>query len=299
MINKWWKAEPAGRKFIWVTACVLFLGLIVATIWSLLLVFGGPQKIETGNTRPATSSKPSKEGGETESESPAEGPINGNGTYQFVVDNTGMAVMPVTTDPAEAAAGAAAVKFNVDTTKFTAVEFAEEAARRMTHPSPEYVGPDLTIETGLKAPQEANTPEESVRLGSTSCLQVSDRQCALWPMLSSSNFDMYRAEGLTITGTPTLVMSESEMREWYPKAIAYSDDLNASNGVTPVTEGATLTWWFVVTDVQDRLIDENSSQEVASLFAIWCDPPQDGGLCGVAFSMVNGSMPESWPHRSR
>jgi len=295
MSSSWWTPQTKRMKTLIIIGASVFSLLIVATVVSLVLAMNG-SKISTGETRPQTKTEQSKESTEKE---PAPEEAVQSGKYTFEVDGTGMAVMPVTTDPAEAAAGAAAVKFNVDTTKYTAVEFVEEAAQRMTHPSDKYVGPDLSVETGMRQPFDVDTSEIGIYTSAKQCLQSTSEVCTLWPMLSNGNFDTYRSEGITVSGTPTLVLSESEMREWYPYGAFSTNDINVSSGSVPKTEGAALTWWVVVSDVQDRLVDENASQEIASVIGIWCDPPAEGGLCGVASNSVFGKMPESWPHRSQ
>lgn len=295
MSSSWWSPQTKRMKTLIIIGASVFFLLIVATVVSFVLAMNG-SKISTGETRPQIKSEQSKEATEKE---PAPEEAVQSGKYTFEMDGTGMAVMPVTTDPAEAAAGAAAVKFNVDTTKYTAVEFVEEAAQRMTHPSDKYVGPDLSVETGMRQPFDVDTSREQVIAGAKSCLQATSGVCTLWPALSKGNYDTYRAEGITMSGTPTLVLTEAEMRDWYPRGPFAAEDINAAGGSVPNTEGATLTWWVVVSDVKDRLVDEEASQEIASVFGIWCDPPAAGGLCGVAANTVFVKLPDSWPHRSQ
>ncbi|MGO1435589.1 MAG: hypothetical protein ACTHV4_08380, partial [Canibacter sp.] len=102
--------------------------------------------------------------------------------------------------------------------------------------------------------------------------------------------------GKPAQGTPRIVMSEEELEAWSPGLVkTVADDVDH----TPDTPGATLSQWYVLTDVKyGDPVDKDMADvgvERPAQFFIWCDAPDDGGLCAVASSYGQQEFPNIWP----
>lgn len=307
MLREAWKAEPTGRKVLWITVAGFVLLLILATIMSLI-VFLNPDSAR----EPAGTGSSSKQSEDTSSGKGADSSPVPDGEYgsdfKLELDADGMAVMPITTDPAVAAAGAAAVLTNVQFDSMTRQEFVEEAARRLTQPSPDYVGGDGEV-MGLYGTGAFDNPvpkgewhywpaEELLLDEAKECaLKDPGNECRGWPLAAPGTYEGFQAQGAYANrGTPILVMSEEEMLDWSPSNVHEFKN----NDFTPDTEGATFSWWWVAVDVEEMWDRGGSDHPVIREgfgFGIWCDPPEAGGLCGVA-TQLRDKMPTTWPLRS-
>lgn len=308
MLREAWKAEPTGRKVLWITAAGFVLLLIIATIVSLTVFLNpGGKKESAGSGEGSKQSEGTSSGKGAESSPVPDGAAGGE--FELELDGDGMAVMPVTTDPAVAAAGAAAVLTNVQFEALTRQEFVEAAAQRMTHPSPDYVGGDGEVfgvygTGGLDNPVPKGEWQyfeaETVLLDYAKRCGLKDPgdECRGWPLAAPGTFEGFRSQGAFASqGTPLMVMSEAEMLEWSPSTVPEESEIS---DFTPDTPGATFsTWWVVseVADVWDERDKTHSSMQVGVGFGIWCDPPEAGGLCGVTAMLID-DLPTTWPLRS-
>lgn len=298
VMQQWWRNQPRGRKTMVVIVFVVFALITAAAI------FGWVRGAMTGQAAPPTDT--SKTSTETPAPAPAEEETGADEVtvdgYSFKTDENGMVVMPVTTDPREAAAGAAAVAFSVDFGKLTRQEFVDEAIQRMTHPSDEYRGPEGEIHTLVESRPFEETqrhywaPERVLHLQADSwALRDNPENYSWWTLLNGAVYDNFTLlPDHFWLAQPELVMDETEMTDWYPDAVPTFKD---GTDMTPDTAGATLSQWWVLSDVENSQVGTAAATTLyPAHFAIWCDAPEEGGLCGVAYTL-DGSFPASWPRQ--
>lgn len=312
-----WRQEPVGRRILYITVGVVLILLVVASLVGWFWPKG--TTVDTKPTRPGSSATEQTEPG-AEDETKEEGRVS-VGEYSFKVDENGMVEMPVTTDPAEAAAGAAAVAFNFDASKLTRQQFFDIAIDRMTKPSADYVGPVGEVDTAWifnvgrqtwtnnflrddDVFQRSVEPSEVLHAivngcGATNADQP--EQCTWWVPANGSTFEGLERINAVWAGVPNLVLSEDELRAWDATA---TPKVNADVNLTPSTEGATYTRWWVLSNVNHTFPDDGGAggakwaEYQGAKFFIWCDAPKDGGLCGVAnlgSSTGAADFPKLWP----
>lgn len=224
---------------------------------------------------------------------------------QIGFDDTGMAMMPVTSEPAEAAAGAAAVLWSTDFTKLTRAEYFDAAIERITRPTDSYIGPQQEIHTywfydSFKPSTNKlgyTDPAELFADAVHTCgLQPDTAPCRWWWNTPKGTFyDSARADGQASRATPLVVVSEAEMLEWAPRNELFQ---MKDRDLEPDTPGASLSHWWVLSEVmwgwsEQGVLDQRVVQ--GSQISIWCDAPADGGICGVVELRPDARMPEIWP----
>lgn len=306
MVNgSWWSRMSTGVRTV-VLGSVLLVGVLLVLGWVVLLLrmFGAGGDAWQS---PAETSRGDGSGaGGASSEELVEDPGQFSAAgFVFERDEYGMVRMPVTTDPAEAAAAAAAIAWNVDYGKRTRQQFFDEAVTRMTRPSPDYQGPVGEVHTFFSnrpfeepvREYEADPKETLLSVVHECGLQepTLGQPCMWWLLAIGEWYDWRRDADVAITGEPILVMSEGEMMAWDPSTeLRFSDSVD----VTPDTPGATLTHWYVLTEAREGrgeyVFDADLPSRVPLQVSIWCDAPADGGLCGVAY-MMQVRMPNIWP----
>lgn len=297
-----WNRESSRMKTLYLIGAAVLVLLIIASVVGWLF-WPKSGSIQTKVSTPAAveeSAKESTSGGKNAPETVSVG------EYTFELDENGMAIMPVTSDPAEAAAGAAAVAWNVDTTKLSRQEFFDTAIERMTNPSEKYRGPNGEIHTlftnyGFEEPErERGEPSIYMHKEVKDCglAEHMATPCVWWTFANNTTYENQQRMEAVWSGVPALIMTEDEMREWNEKTLGYPvrDDVD----LVPDTPGATLTRLFVLSDVERfygaGAADFNTeNEELGAAFRIWCDAPDDGGVCGVASFGRAGGMPSVWP----
>lgn len=93
-------------------------------------------------------------------------------------------------------------------------------------------------------------------------------------------------------GTPVELYSKEEMAEKNPASIRkWLDRVD----LTPDTPGATLTeWWGLIEVPQAGAETAQPQTKFPFMMGIWCDAPEDGGICGVAYKF-SSKVPQDWP----
>lgn len=299
MVKQWWGSLPRGRRNLVVVMIVIFTLVILAALFGWIRSLTTDDRADTSSlvgAKPTTGTTK----GEVESDK-GEGTVTQDG-FVFDVDDNGMAIMPVTTDPREAAAGAAAVAFSVDFSKLSREEFLEAAISRMTHPSENYIGPEGQIHTLVESRPFEETqhhyfaPEEVLQLQMDSwSLRDNPENFSWWTLANGATYNnftllpdhFWRAQ-------PKTIVSEDEMREIEPLLLP---SFPAGTDMEPDTTGATLSQWWVLSDVENSKVGTaQATTLLPAHFAIWCDAPDDGGLCGVAYTLES-SFPAVWPRQ--
>lgn len=293
---------PKGNRRLLTVAVVMVVVVMVAGLIGL-----GVKSGSEGTPNADPGSEPAKESVPQESESderpaeddePKEDTVAGSGVK---IDDRGLGIMPVTTDPAEAAAAAAQLAFTVNLAKNTREEFFDEVIQRMTHPTPTYKGAEGEVHTMVVAQPFEETqrmywaPEKALHELVNGAGLQDDPERWWWILANSTVYEnLSWIPDLQITAKPLEVLSEAEMLELYPKAVPKIKD---ETDMTPDTPGATLSQWWVLLEV-DGIQGESAAPryQYPAHFAIYCDAPDDGGVCGVAYSIVS-DFPAEWLRR--
>jgi hypothetical protein len=308
-ISLWWDGRSTRVRFGVITAGIAVVALSVLAIlgWSnpaLTGAAGGNQISATLPTAyPSVSVAPTP-GVSNKIDASTGLKVN------FTIDSDGMVVMPVTTNPREAAAAAAAIMYSVDMTKVKDVfDYREKAIARMAIPSPEYVGPGSQVQLysgrpagygiegqylsayeAMMAVSEYYAPESGKQRSNS--FATGDDWVLSFPKIYS---------GMATVGTrwvaqPVQVMNFDEMRvlNGGQGLFAFSEfrpyEYDFTYDFTPDEPGATFDEYWVQLSVDKYSQAGDVVTEVADIgVLIWCDAPVKGGLCGVG-----GYDPMSW-----
>lgn len=293
-IRAWWAKLGPRQKFLYATAGVVLGALIIAAIIGFIIQ---SQTDDEAETAPSPSPSDSQTDADEDEETVEVG------DYEFVIDSNGMVEMPVTDDPREAAAGAAAVAFSVELAKMDRDEFVDEAIARMTHPSDDYIGPEGEVHTWVETPpfedpiREYLAPEDALHRTVDRASEVTQTEYFHWWTLVNSNIynDLAVMPDLAWKGQPKEVLNREEMQELSPVTVGKTNDSTVDR--EPDTEGAQWDNWYVLSEVEGAEVGSAYPQyEYPAAFAIWCDAPDDGGLCGVG-SLRDPQFPDSWQRR--
>ncbi|WP_202343821.1 hypothetical protein [Leucobacter chromiireducens] len=300
MIKQWWGSLPRGRRNMTIVMIVVAVLLVAAAVvgWTRAGVSSGasgkpPVAEEKAQGEDPSVAKKDGDAGETT--------VTHDG-FEFEVDEHGMAVMPVTTDPREAAAGAAAVAFTADFSKLSREEFLEAAIARMTHPSEKYVGPNGEIHTLVDARPFEETqyytyPPEVVMQSQVDAWATNDNpeRFTWWTLANGATYENFALLPEHFwKAHPQKVLSEEEISQIDP---SLAPRFPKGTDMEPDTPGASVSQWWVLSDVDNSRVGTADPTTLRPAhFGIWCDAPDAGGLCGVAFTL-DASFPTVWPHQ--
>ncbi|MFV0435008.1 MAG: hypothetical protein ACK5LO_13640 [Leucobacter sp.] len=277
------------RRIVMIALAIGFAIALIAVVIALILGGG-----DSGEDR----AQPEQESRESSSEIESQG-SNGSGLAEedmpeVKFDENGMVEMVVTDDPHVAAASAAAVLMSAETTRIQFTEdFRAEALGRVTQPSPDYVGPgDQVLINEISGPITKGDliPELPQRLADWG---YNPGGSAWWLLGDDASFQSFKSFGKTVTSHPVAVLDEAEMDEYTGGAnwVGYSD-----NYVFNMHDGARvgIYWVRVETHVSgdDGYSHRDTTQRLPVALSIFCDPPSEGGICGVDGLM--SSYPDSW-----
>jgi hypothetical protein len=265
------------------------IGIAVFLVFTVIVIIGliiGPpatdsQRAESSKTTQSQNSDSTKdqESAEAGSQIP---------TPEY--DGQGLAIMPVTQDPRAAAAGAAAVLWSVDTSKIGfAEDFRKEALTRVMQPSPEYVGVTGQIHTGIDPVTGKAAYLDPLTAAQQATAKLNYRPDGWWWMLGDENsMAGLRARNAIIKSQAQKVYDADEMQS-FDGAVGTTFSGNADTQIDK--EGASLGIYWVRTD-SELQVGETIQQRFTAALAIYCDPPGEGGLCGVAALMTD--YPQAW-----
>lgn len=268
----------------WIWSGVFLVFVLIVTIG---MIIGPPsQDGEATTTHPKTGSSTTKnDAAAQEAKSSKEKKLPAP-----VFDDEGLAIMPVTSDPREAAAGAAAVLWSINThnTKF-AEDFRQVALTRVMQPSPDYVGATGQIQTGIDPETGKLAYLDPLKATLQATATMSYRPDGWWWMLGDeTSVAALRGRSAIVKSHALQVYDQDEMRE-YDNTVSTTFSSQADSTVK--AEGATLGIYWVRTE-SELQVGETVQQRFPAVFAIYCDPPEDGGICGVAGLMTD--YPQAW-----
>lgn len=222
--------------------------------------------------------------------------------FKVEIDDQGFAVMPVTTDPAEAAAGAAAVMLTADPRKYSREVWLSEVISRVTKPSKKYVGIEHQIINGYEGealkthPTYFDGKENLEYIAKYNGWIEPHRAYGIWwaPMLEQV-WDLMNWDQSAVSVQPFEVVEDDVLEELGGSTVEDEDyEYGRKTDREIDTPGATFKRYFVnskVTVGSERNIYGDTPTIPASMW-IYCDPPELGGICALAsYSKV---YPKDW-----
>ena len=206
------------------------------------------------------------------------------------LDRGGFAVMEVTTDPRVAAASAAQVLMSADTSKIEWVEdFREEVLARVMRPSPDYVGAGAGISV-TDARGNTLTGDDLIEQAPEMLAQMTYSPEGWWWLLGDArNFAGYQSYGAKLTSRAVEVYDQAEMAE-YSGGASWTEP--SSMLTVDVAPDAFFGLYWVRVATTTTTGDGESTVRHPVALAIYCDPPANGGICGVAATMTK--YPSGW-----
>lgn len=204
----------------------------------------------------------------------------------------GYVPMRETTDPREAAAAAAAVLWSVDSKHVQfAEDFRHEALARVMQPAEEYVGACDQLTVRNPAGGADLNGDDLIQQAPSMLASMAYSPAGWWWRLGDENeFTAIRVREATVLSQPIRVYDTDEIQEIAPGASW--TDFSSSVTVNVTKPGATLGLYWVRVETTTTAGDESAVQRNPVALAIYCDPPEDGGICGVA-SLMTG-YPSAW-----
>lgn len=266
-------------------AALFVLSLIVVFIGFLLS--GSQSSKDAGKNAPSPgSSSSSGQGGSSGEEGPEE-PVEFPAP---VLDSSGLAEMAITTDPRVAAASAASVLMSVDTSKVEWPEdFRVESLQRVMRPSADYVGPGDQLQVRELDGTVRNG--DSLIANSAEMLRSMEYSpTGWWWMLGDErNFKSFQAYGAKLISTPIEVFDQAEMSD-FTGGVSWTEPSSAID--VNLNPGATFGLYWVRVETTTTTGDSETAARNPVALSIFCDPPEDGGVCGVIGLMTK--YPTGW-----
>lgn len=290
IVKKQW-----NRRTIIGFVCGVVVILTAIGITIFLLLSGG-------KTQPAPESTPAP-GASADSEAPKpkepEEKVSDSLWEPAPFDDTGMVEMAVTTNPEEAALSAARVLWSADAGKQPFHEdFVRESLTRVMRPSPDYVGPEGVIRSTIDRSKS--------NLGHTEWVAGDIVQAGIdaagsegwnpdggwwWELGNEKRYNALTGHGITYTSHPIQAFNDAQ-------AAAEGYDVNTTIEETWEADslpGTYSKYWVRVESAVNSGGESGAGVHLvrnATSLLIYCDAPEDGGICGVA--ALTKSYPKQW-----
>ena len=284
-----------NRKTIIGVACGVVVILTAIGITIFLLLSGG-------KTPPAPESTPAP-GASTDYEAPKteepEEKVSKSLWDPAPFDDSGMVEMAVTTNPEETALSAARVLWSADAGKQPFHEdFVRESLTRVMRPSPDYVGPEGVIRSTIDRSKS--------NLGHTEWVAGDIVQAGIdaagsegwnpdggwwWELGNEKRYNALTGHGITYTSHPIQAFNDAQ-------AAAEGYDVNTTIEETWEADslpGTYSKYWVRVESAVNSGGESGAGVPLvrnATSLLIYCDAPEDGGICGVA--ALTKSYPKQW-----
>ncbi len=277
-----------------VSGAVVIVTAIAIAI--LLLLTGGEQTPEKPAGKPAPGSSSEEAAKEA---APDAQEVSESLWKPAPFDESGMVEMMVTTNPGEAALSAARVLWSADAAKQPFHEdFLREALTRVMRPSPDYVGGEGTLRGTIDRSQSNLGHTEWVAGDLVETAIANERESNWnpdggwwWELGKETRYNALTGHGITYTSHPIEAFNDAE-------AIAEGRDVNTTIEETWEADSLPGTYskhWVRVESAIDSGGESGSGVHRvrnATSLLIYCDAPEDGGICGVAG--LTKSYPKQW-----
>lgn len=272
----------AGTTAFGIVLAIVVIGLIV-----------GPGKDDASTT-------PEKPEQKDETTEIAQTPDkeSGFGLPKAEFNDAGIIPMVKTDDPRVAAAAIARTMMSVDSSKVTdADDFRLAVLDEVMHPTAGYVGlgDQWIVHDTYPRQQDRSIGAETVESYNRFYRELKNYSPTgeiWWRLAISSEFR--NLQGAKLESEPVVVMDRDEMLEYEGEEKHWLD----LAGEIQLKDGATLSSYWVQVDMRasGNGYDDDSHGSQALRYpvslAIYCDPPEESGVCGLA--APTGSFPKSW-----
>lgn len=212
-------------------------------------------------------------------------------------DDTGMVEMVVTTNPEEAALSAARVLWSADAGKQPFHEdFLREALTRVMRPSPDYVGAEGVIRSTIDRSKSTLGHTEWVTgdLVETAISNAAEKNWNpdggwWWELGDEKRYNALTGHGITYASHPIeAITGEAAEELGLPTELEETFEADSLPGTYS-------KYWVRVESAVNSGGESGTGVHLvrnATSLLIYCDAPEDGGICGVA--ALTKSYPEQW-----
>jgi len=266
-------------------------GFVIAVVAVLIAVIVGPGETPNqGETRPARDSSESAGSEKPGQESADADDTDGELAPAPQLGDDGLVPMEVTTDPRVAAASAAQVLMSVDTTKVEWVEdFRKESLARVMRPSPDYVGPGDGLQVKAFGGDTYYGDELIDRAPEMLATEKYSPEGWWWLLGDTQSFGGFASYGATLTSRAIEVYDQEEM-DVYSGGSYWT---KPSDQITvDIDPEASFELYWVRVETSTDAGEGTTTQRYPVALAVYCDPPADGGVCGVTSLMTR--YPDGW-----
>lgn len=283
-----------NRKTIIGIVCGVVVILTAIGITIFLLLSGGEKPAPAPEPKPAPGANTDSEAGEKEV---PETKVADSLWEPAPFDNSGMVEMIVTTNPEEAALAAARVLWSADAAKQPFHEdFVREALTRVMHPSPDYVGAEGVLRGTIDRSKSnlGHTEWVTGDLVETAIANADDANWNpdggwWWELGEEARYNALTGHGIRYSSHPIEAVTGTEAEE-LGLPIELEEIFEADS-----LPGTYSKYWVRVESSIDAGGESGSELHRvrnATSLLIYCDAPEDGGICGVAG--LTKSYPKQW-----
>lgn len=281
------------RKILRWGAIVGIAGMVIgviALVLGLLLMPAG----DDGKPAPqSTSSGKNREEGSKPRNPMVVDPDGTVGKVQL--DASGLMPMVASKDPRAAAAAAARVLWSVDSSK---VEFGEDfrraALERVMHPTKEYVGVGSQWLVNDPIAGKQYTGAELAERAPDTIRDLSYSPNGWWWRFGDdSEYEALRVQNAVARSNAIAVYDAAQVDKLVDGASW--TELSPNNEVNITKKGASFGLYWVRVETTITANGESGKVRNPTALAIYCDPPEEGGICGVS-ALVSG-YPQAWQHQ--
>lgn len=282
-----------SKRVLAIAGAALFVIALIAVTVAVLFF---PSKSDAPETPDGPNANSSDVSPDVEEHSAGGGAVSGTPELDLPAikfDENGIAEMQVTTDPRVAAASAARVLWSADTTK---IEFGEDyvlnAIAEISQPSPDYIGAGDSV---LNRPNESeetryDTAESWARVPGVLVGKEYNPSGWWWQLADRSQFEQFGYRNAVLKSTPITVFNAEEVDEFVGGAWWSSFPKSFEIALKPGAKFESY-WVRVETEITSSAQEIARSRNPVAL-NIYCDPPEEGGICGV--QSLTTKYPEVW-----
>ncbi|MBS3182357.1 hypothetical protein [Leucobacter manosquensis] len=265
-------------------------GFAAAVVVVMIGIIIGPgDTAATNETRPSRDSSQSTDSDKPAPEQEAEEAVQELAAAPTLGDD-GFASMEVTTDPRVAAASAAQVLMSADTKKIEWVEdFRKESLSRVMRPSSDYVGPGDGLQVKAFGGDTYYGDELIDRAPEMLATEKYSPDGWWWLLGDTQSFGGFASYGASLTSRAIEVYDQEEMEEYSGGSYWTKPSDQITVDIDP--EASFELYWVRVETATDAG-EGATTQRYPVALAVYCDPPADGGVCGVTSLMTR--YPDGW-----
>lgn len=219
----------------------------------------------------------------------------GGSTKKVQLDSSGLLPMVASKDPRVTAAAAAQVLWSVDSSK---VEFGEDfrsaALERVMHPTKDYVGVGNQWIVNDPIAGKQYTGDEIAERAPDTIRDLSYSPSGWWWRFGEDGeYDTLRVQK-AVARSQAIAVYDAAQVDKLVNGASWTE-LSPNNEVNITKKGASFGLYWVRVETTITASGETGKVRNPTALAIYCDPPEEGGICGV--SALVGGYPQAWQHQ--